>query len=138
MLPAMHRLFDSPTVHSLSPGSTPAEKIGQRSAVKVVAGTDMTKPVYLTKSVRIGIIMSVITAAMLIFLVFIAKQFFSILVLANILAFQLSFIWTCAEFLDGRSDEEMTENGSEGGDFSHWRAGVSKDGRTPKSENSHS
>ena len=78
----------------------------------------MIRTVYLTKSVRIGIILTVTTAATLIFLVFEARQFYSALVLANVLAFQLSFIWTCAELLDG-PDEELSKDEKRGGDYSH-------------------
>jgi hypothetical protein len=76
------------------------------------------RTVYFTKSVRIGIILTLITGATLVFLVFSARHFHSILVLANVLAFQLSFIWTCAELLDG-PDEELSKDEERGGDFSH-------------------
>ena len=75
------------------------------------------RDVYFTKSVRIGVVLTLATAATLVFLVFIAKQFFSILVLANILVFQLCFIWTCAELLDG-PDEELSKEEERNGDYS--------------------
>lgn len=79
----------------------------------------MTRPIYLTKSVRIGIILTLMTAGLLVFLVFFAEQFYPVLVLANVIAFQLSFIWTCAEILDGPDEEELPDDERRGGDFSH-------------------
>jgi hypothetical protein len=76
------------------------------------------RTVYFTKSVRIGIILTLITGATLAFLVFVEKHFFSILMLASVIAFQLCFIWTCAELLDG-PDEELSKDEERGGDFSH-------------------
>jgi hypothetical protein len=73
---------------------------------------------HFTKTVRFGIILTLITAATLAFLVFVEKQLFSILVLASVIAFQLSFIWTCAELLDG-PDEELSKDKERGGDYSH-------------------
>jgi len=78
----------------------------------------MIPPSYVTKSVRLGIILTLITSGTLIFLVFFAKHFYSALVLTNVLAFQLSFIWTCAELLDG-PDEESSNDEKRGGDYSH-------------------
>jgi hypothetical protein len=40
-------------------------------------------------------------------------------VLANVIAFQLSFIWTCAELLDGATSDELRDDGPNGGDFYH-------------------
>lgn len=78
----------------------------------------MTPQIYLTKSVRTGIILTVITGSTLVFLVFFAKHFYSVLVLANVIALQLSFIWTCAELLDGPRGD-MPGKEPEGGNFSH-------------------
>jgi hypothetical protein len=78
----------------------------------------MRRPVYLTKGVRIGIILTLITAGVLVFLIFVAKQLYSILVMISVIAFQLSFIWTCAEILDGPGDDEASCDQPSGGDFS--------------------
>ena len=67
---------------------------------------------------RIGIVLTLATAGSLVFLVFFAKQFHSELVLANVIAFQLSFMWTCAEILDGPGDD-LPSDEPWGGDFSH-------------------
>jgi len=74
---------------------------------------------YLTKGVGVGIILTLITTCTLVFLVFFAKQFYGALVLANVIAFQLSFIWTCAELLDGPADDLPTDEEPSGGDFTH-------------------
>jgi hypothetical protein len=73
---------------------------------------------HFTKTVRFGIILTLITGATLAFLVFVEKQFFSILMLASVITFQLSFIWTCAELLDG-PDEELSKDEERRGDYSH-------------------
>ena len=83
-----------------------------------MAGGKLIRTVYFTKGVRIGIILTLITSGTLIFLVFFAERFYSALVLTNVLAFQLSFIWTCAELLDG-PDEELSKDEERGGDYSH-------------------
>ena len=70
----------------------------------------MQRPVYMTKSVGVGLIVTAITAGLLIFLVLFAQHFYLKLVMANIIAFQLSFIWTCAELLDGPDEEEASQD----------------------------
>jgi uncharacterized membrane protein len=76
------------------------------------------RPIYKTKSIAVGIILTLITAAILVLLVFFTHEFYSRLVLTNIIAFQLSFIWTCAELLDGSGDEEIPDDEPRCGDFS--------------------
>jgi hypothetical protein len=78
----------------------------------------MQRPVYRTKSVVIGVILTVITATVLVVLVVIAKDFHLWLVIGSIIAFQLSFIWTCAELLDG-PDEELRREEPRSADFTH-------------------
>jgi hypothetical protein len=110
--------------HRLRPETGQLARIGdrheedQRKRPDMLADRAMIRPVYLTKSVRIGIILTLTTAGMLIFLVFFAKQFYSRLVLANVIAFQLSFIWTCAELLDGPGDD-LADDEPKGRDFTH-------------------
>jgi len=52
------------------------------------------------KALTIGILLVLITGGTLVYLVFLASVFHSRLFLAFIIAFQLCFIWTCAEILD--------------------------------------
>ena len=61
--------------------------------------------VYLTRGVRVGIVVTLITTATLVYLVFFAEKFHFALTMGAIVAFQLSFIWTCAELIDGPDDE---------------------------------
>jgi hypothetical protein len=61
---------------------------------------------YLTRGVRAGIVITLITTATLVYLVFFAAKFHFALTMGAIVAFQLSFIWTCAELIDG-PDEEL-------------------------------
>jgi hypothetical protein len=77
------------------------------------------RSVYITKNVAVGTALTLMTALMLIFLIFFAREFHSGLVLANVIAFQLSFIWTCAELLDGATSDELRGDGPNGGDFYH-------------------
>ncbi len=77
------------------------------------------RSVYITKNVAVGTALTLMTASMLIFLIFFAREFHSGLVLANVIAFQLSFIWTCAELLDGATSDELRGDGPNGGDFYH-------------------
>jgi uncharacterized membrane protein YbaN (DUF454 family) len=48
----------------------------------------------------IGISITVAAAAIIAFLVFFAEQLYGRMLLAAVICFQLSFIWTCAELLD--------------------------------------
>jgi len=75
--------------------------------------------VYLTRGVRVGIILTLASGLSLIFLVFITRQIYSGWILANIIAFQLSFIWTCAELLDGPGDDLPSTDEPRNGDFTH-------------------
>jgi hypothetical protein len=81
-------------------------------------GRSMIRPVYLTKGVRVGIILTLASAGTLVFLVFFARQLHSGLVLTNVVVFQLCFIWTCAELLDGPGDD-LTDDEPRGQDFTH-------------------
>jgi hypothetical protein len=52
------------------------------------------------KALTIGISLVLTTAGVLTYLTFFASEFHGGLFLAFVIAFQLSFIWTCAEILD--------------------------------------
>jgi hypothetical protein len=65
---------------------------------------------YLTKGVRVGIVFTLITTAALVYLVFFAAKFHFALTMGAIVAFQLSFIWTCAELIDGPDEELPAED----------------------------
>jgi hypothetical protein len=84
-----------------------------------LANGDRSSPHLHAKSVGVGIIPTVITAGLLIFLVLFAQHFYLKLVMANIIAFQLNFIWTCAELLDGPDEEEASQDKLTGGDFTY-------------------
>jgi hypothetical protein len=80
----------------------------------------MTRPTLITKTVGVGMILTLMAAATLVFLVFFAKQFHLVLVMVNVIAFQLSFIWTCAEILDGAGDDARDDDdGPVTGQFTH-------------------
>jgi hypothetical protein len=78
----------------------------------------MRWPDYITKSVLVGILLTVTTATIVIFLIFVAGFMYLKLTLASVIAFQLSFIWTCAELLDGTGDKRSDDQ-SVDGNFSH-------------------
>ena len=66
----------------------------------------MAEPfVHLTRGVRVGIVITSMATATLVYLVFFAAKFHFALTMGAIVAFQLSFIWTCAELIDGPDDE---------------------------------
>ena len=67
---------------------------------------------YLTRGVRVGIVLTMITTSTLVYLVFFAAKFHFGLTMGAIVAFQLSFIWTCAELIDG-PDEELPPDDDE-------------------------
>lgn len=72
----------------------------------------------MTRNVCIGMILTLITAVAVALLVFVAKLSHLRLLLVGIIAFQLSFMWTCAELLDGPSDDVLDDNPTDG-NFSH-------------------
>ena len=74
---------------------------------------------YLTTGVRIGIALTLLSAGALIFVVFLTREFSSTLFFASMIAFQLSFIWTCAEILDGPDDSEVSNDKPPRNDFTH-------------------
>jgi hypothetical protein len=78
----------------------------------------MIRRVFSAKSVVIGLCLTLLTAATLIFLIVFMRQFYSKLVLTNVIAFQLCFIWTCAEWLDLSSDDWMDEEDPTDGNLS--------------------
>lgn len=80
----------------------------------------MEQSTYLTRGVRVGIVVTLITTATLVYLVFFTAKFHFALTMGAIVAFQLSFIWTCAELIDG-PDEELSseEDEPQDGKFSH-------------------
>jgi hypothetical protein len=75
----------------------------------------MERSTYFTKGVRVGIVFTLITTATLVYLVFFAQKFHFALTMGAIIAFQLSFIWTCAELIDG-PDEELPPEDDESTD----------------------
>lgn len=79
----------------------------------------MVRRAFATKSVIVGICLTLLTAVTLIFQVVFLKQLYSKLVLTNIIAFQLCFIWTCAEWLDLSSDDWADQEDPTDGNFSH-------------------
>jgi hypothetical protein len=80
----------------------------------------MEQSTYLTRGVRVGLVLTAMTTATLVYLVFFAAKFHFALTMGAIVAFQLSFIWTCAELIDG-PDEELPPDDDEplDGKFSH-------------------
>jgi hypothetical protein len=61
-----------------------------------MAGNKMSRAAVLT----LGVSITLAAAALVIFLVFFAAQLYPGILLATVIFFQLSFIWTCAEFMD--------------------------------------
>jgi hypothetical protein len=59
----------------------------------------------LTTGTIIGGLLTLLTAGSLAFLVFFASEFHSTLAMINLIVFQLCFIWTCAGWLDGASED---------------------------------
>jgi hypothetical protein len=78
----------------------------------------MGRRLFAPKSVIVGATLTLLTAATLIFLVLFTRQLYSKLVLINVIAFQLSFIWTCAELLDLANDNWTEEDDPTDGNFS--------------------
>jgi hypothetical protein len=74
---------------------------------------------YLTTSVRIGIGLTLLSAGALIFVVFVAREFSSTPFFASLILFQLSFIWTCAEILDGPDEADLANDEPTRSDFTH-------------------
>ncbi len=75
---------------------------------------------YLTKGVRVGLVLTLITTGTLVYLVFFTAKFHFALTMGAIVAFQLSFIWTCAELIDGPDDELLPEDDEpQDGNYSH-------------------
>ena len=74
---------------------------------------------YLTTSVRIGIVLTLLSAAALVYLLFVTRVFYSVPFFASIIVFQLSFIWTCAEILDGRDESDLANDEPPRNDFTH-------------------
>jgi hypothetical protein len=74
---------------------------------------------YLTNSVRVGIAFTVLSAGALIILLFVTREFYSTAFFASIIVFQLSFIWTCAEILDGPDESDTVNDEPHRNDFTH-------------------
>ncbi len=74
---------------------------------------------YLTTSVRIGIALTLISVVALIFFVFITREFYTAPFFVSIIVFQLSFIWTCAEILDGPDESGQRNDEPPRNDFTH-------------------
>jgi hypothetical protein len=74
---------------------------------------------YLTASVRIGIVLTLLSAGALIVLLFVTREFYSAPFFASIIIFQLSFIWTCAEILDGPDESDLGNDEPRRNDFTH-------------------
>jgi hypothetical protein len=74
---------------------------------------------YLTTSVRIGIALTLLSAGALIFFVFVTREFYTAPFFASIIVFQLSFIWTCAEILDGPDESHPSNDEPPRNDFTH-------------------
>jgi hypothetical protein len=74
---------------------------------------------YLTTSVRIGTVLTLLSAVALVFFLFVTREFYSTPFFASIIIFQLSFIWTCAEILDGPDESDLATDESPRNDFTH-------------------
>jgi len=74
---------------------------------------------YLTTSVRVGIALTVLSAGALIILLFVTREFYSTAFFASIIVFQLSFIWTCAEILDGPDESDAVNDEPHRNGFTH-------------------
>jgi hypothetical protein len=73
---------------------------GKKAALLI--GTERVRRSQMTraKGLTIGISIVLTTAGTLTYLAFFASEFHGRLFLAFVIAFQLCFIWTCAEILD--------------------------------------
>ena len=60
-----------------------------------------------------GTFITLASAAIVVFLIFFAEQLHARLLLAMVIFFQVSFIWTCAEFID-RPDEILPRDENTG------------------------
>jgi hypothetical protein len=78
----------------------------------------MRPPPHITRNVCIGTILTLITSAAVAILIFVAGLSHLKLLLGGIIAFQLSFMWTCAELLDGPWNDVPDDNPTDG-NFSH-------------------
>jgi hypothetical protein len=66
----------------------------------------------------IGGCLTFVAAVALAFLVFFASEFHSTLALIALVAFQLCFIWTCAELLDSTTEDASDDVDPSEGKFS--------------------
>lgn len=73
----------------------------------------------LTRSVRIGAALTLLSAGVLVFVVFAAHEFSSAPFFVSLIVFQLSFIWTCAEILDGPDESGWVNDEPPRNDFTH-------------------
>jgi hypothetical protein len=78
----------------------------------------MRRTIYLTRNVCVGIALTIAAAVIVTFLVFFADRLYPTLVTISVIAFQLCFIWTCAEVLDGPDEVNQADNPI-GRDFTH-------------------
>ena len=60
-----------------------------------------------TKALIIGMCLTFSFACLATHLVFFCKQLHSTLLLIIVILFQVSFMWTCAEFIDRRDDRQL-------------------------------
>ena len=61
----------------------------------------------------LGVAITLATSALIIFLVFFAAQLHPGILLAIVIFFQLSFIWTCAEFMDAPDEIVPSEDNTD-------------------------
>jgi hypothetical protein len=73
--------------------------------------------IYITRGVAIGIVLTAITTALVVYFVFFAARLHITLMIISIISFQLCFIWTCAEILDGPDEEIAEEDKSRNGHY---------------------
>ncbi len=60
-----------------------------------------------TKALAVGACLTVAFACLAAHLVFFSKQLHPMLLLIIVILFQLSFMWTCAEFIDRPDDRKF-------------------------------
>jgi hypothetical protein len=76
------------------------------------------RPAYPTRATIIGGSLTFATAGAFAFLAFFTREFYSTLALIALVAFQLCFIWTCAELLDSTTEDASDDVDPSEGNFS--------------------
>jgi hypothetical protein len=72
-----------------------------------------TRPISRRELLALGVTITLAAAGLIIFLVFFAAQLYPGILLATIIFFQLSFIWTCAEFMDAPDELLPSEDNTD-------------------------